>query len=243
MKLILTILASALCAVHSAKAIYVVGPDFPITIDSFDLVGIINGQVSLQHFDSSFEQTTLQMSDPSTSTRLQANWSVERFDESVSTDETNDNFGIGASIHGRVFLGGPDSPATFARIAFTLTAPVQYSLAGFLSVVAQETGGINTLIAGFGPPPTVTAASLVDTGSGTSGVPPKLFAPLPALTGILLPGRYVFESASATFGGPEAENSIVFGLVAKPAPDGGSTLLMLGLGMGALGFWRRRIEG
>jgi hypothetical protein len=89
-----------------------------------------------------------------------------------------------------------------------------------------------------------TVSPGVTYGSGLTTILPGVFHPAP-LTGTLAPGSYFVSGQGSALFGAEARGEVFLRLTAvtaSPVPDSGSTVMILGMVLCALGGFARRFK-
>ena len=140
---------------------------------------------------------------------------------------------------------------------FTLTEAVNYSISGLLGGVLQAGATaeyFGNLVNGFGSPAPIPSTWQEDELLTAST---QVFGTLLAwsgnetgsLTGQLLPGTYAFAMTGDTRNGLGGNGQGSFRFTMTPTvstipsvPDGGSTLILMGLAFSAIGVVRRRLK-
>ena len=147
-------------------------------------------------------------------------------DQNYALDWRFTNTSDSASLAGSWYLIG-GYVATTARVAFTLSEPVGFLLTGAIRQgewAAESFTSLHASLAGF-----------ESNASNYDGVERDIN--FGSLTGILAAGSHVFDVnglATAT----ESTSNVRLLLTPVAAPDGGSTLMLLGLALGVIGILR-----
>ena len=149
-----------------------------------------------------------------------------------------------ATFGGNWFLRGGSLSAN-AILQFTLTEPVSYSVTGNVrnhDNLPSDFASLNATI-GFGDSPFDVEAVGFSSSASILGQDAGLRANLPAITGVFQPGEYFFKTYS--FGNSSdshATIALTLSSLNTSVPDGGSTLMMLGLAICAIGGISRKLK-
>jgi hypothetical protein len=124
-------------------------------------------------------------------------------------------------------LSFPSETSVNTTYRFTLTEAVNFAVNGAVGFL-DDGIGLNSLNALIGPNPTFGSSVQLEFGT-------ILSASLPSITGMLAPGQHFFITDGVMEQGGRGRGFASLRLTPIATPDGGSTLMLLGLAICAIG--------